>query len=59
MAPIMLFFLIWFGFVNSNPEKYASYSWTMGMNSISALVLNAFFIYYFLENTQIMQVFGY
>ena len=59
MAPIILFFLIWFGFVNSNPEKYASYSWAMGMNSISALVLNAFFVYYFLENTQIMQVFGY
>lgn len=59
MAPIMLFFLIWFGFVNSNPEKYASYSWAMGMNSISALVLNAFFIYYFLENTQILQVFGF
>ncbi|OOG78899.1 UbiA family prenyltransferase [Algoriphagus sp. A40] len=59
MAPIMLFFLIWFGFVNSNPEKYASYSWAMGMNSISALILNAFFIYYFLENTQILQVFGF
>jgi 1,4-dihydroxy-2-naphthoate octaprenyltransferase len=59
MAPILLFFLIWFGFVNSNPEKYASYSWAMGMNSISALALNAFFIYYFLENTQILQVFGY
>lgn len=59
MAPIMLFFLIWFGFVNSNPEKYASYSWAMGMNSISALVLNAFFIYYFLENTQILQAFGF
>lgn len=59
MAPIMLFFLIWFGFINSNPEKYASYSWAMGMNSISALVLNAFFVYYFLENTQILQVFGF
>lgn len=59
MAPIILFFLIWFGFVNQNPEKYASYSWTMGMNSLSALALNAFFIYYFLENTQIQQVFGY
>lgn len=59
MAPILLFFLIWFGFVQSNPEKYASYSWAMGMNAISALTLNAFFLYYFLENTQIMQVFGY
>lgn len=59
MAPIILFFLIWFGFVNSNPEKYASYSWAMGMNSVSSFILNAFFIYYFLENTQILQVFGY
>ena len=59
MAPIILFFLNWFGFVNQNPEKYASYSWAMGMNSLSALALNAFFIYYFLENTQIQQVFGY
>lgn len=59
MAPIVLFFLIWFRFVNTNPEKYVSYSWAMGMNGISALLLNAFFIYYFLENTQILQVFGY
>ena len=58
MAPVMLFFLIWFGFVRKD-EKYASYSWAMGMNSISAICLNAFFIYYFLENTQILQVFGY
>lgn len=49
MAPIMLYFLIWFGFVNSDPSKYSSYSWAMGMNSISALLLNAFFIYYILE----------
>lgn len=58
MAPILLFFLIWFRFVIHQPEKYASYSWAMGMNSFSALALNAFFIYYFLENTQVMQVFG-
>lgn len=59
MAPVILFFLIWFGFVNQNPMKYASFSWAMGMNSFSAVALNAFFIYYFLENTQILQVFGY
>lgn len=58
MAPIMVFFLIWFSFIRLNPEKYASYSWAMGMNTISAMALNAFFIYYFLENTQILQVFG-
>ena len=59
MMPIVLFFLIWFRFVISNPEKYASYSWAMGMNVISASALNAFFVYYFLENSQILQVFGY
>jgi 4-hydroxybenzoate polyprenyltransferase len=58
MAPIILFFLIWFRFVSLNPEKYASYSWAIGMNSLSALALNAFFIYYFLENTQIRQLFN-
>lgn len=59
MAPILLFFLIWFSFIRTNPVKYANYSWAMGMNTISAICLNAFFIYYFLENTQILQVFGY
>jgi 1,4-dihydroxy-2-naphthoate octaprenyltransferase len=59
MAPIILFFFLWFSFVRTNPQKYANYNWAMGMNSISALVLNAFFIYYFLENTQILQAFGY
>lgn len=58
MAPVMLYFLTWFRFVISSPEKYASYSWAMGMNSISSLLLNAFFIYYFLENTQVLQLFG-
>ncbi len=59
MAPIIIYFLLWFNFVRINPEKYANYSWTMGMNSISALILNAFFFYYFLENTQILQVLAY
>lgn len=59
MAPIIIYFLIWFSFIRTIPEKYASYSWAMGMNVISALFLNAFFIYYFFENTQILQVFGY
>ncbi|SIO08468.1 UbiA family prenyltransferase [Algoriphagus halophilus] len=58
MAPIILYFLLWFSFVRTNPDKYTNYSWAMGMNAISALFLNAFFIYYFFENTQILQVFG-
>ena len=58
MAPIALFFLVWMGFIFRESEKYASYSWAMGMNFLSAVSLNAFFIYYFLENTQILQVFN-
>lgn len=58
MAPISLFFLVWMGFIFRESEKYATYSWAMGMNFISAISLNAFFSYYFLENTQILQVFN-
>jgi 1,4-dihydroxy-2-naphthoate octaprenyltransferase len=58
MAPIALFFLIWVGMILRQPEKYATYSWAMGMNLLSGGALNGFFIYYFLENTQILQVFG-
>ena len=56
MAPIGLFFLLWMGLIFRESEKYATYSWAMGMNFLSAIALNAFFIYYFLENTQILQV---
>lgn len=59
MMPIILYFLIWFSFIRLNAEKYANYSWAMGMNYISAIGLNAFFIYYFLKNTQILQALGY
>jgi 1,4-dihydroxy-2-naphthoate octaprenyltransferase len=58
MAPIGLFFLLWMGFIFRESEKYATYSWAMGMNFLSAIALNAFFSYYFLENTQILQVFN-
>jgi 1,4-dihydroxy-2-naphthoate octaprenyltransferase len=58
MAPIAVFFLIWMALIFREPKKYATYSWAMGMNFLSAISLNAFFIYYFLENTQILQVFN-
>lgn len=57
MLPVILFFLIWFNFVRKDQEKYTNYSWTMWMNRISAIALNVFFVWYFLENTQILQVF--
>lgn len=57
MAPVVLYFLVWFGFAKKSPEKYVNYDWAMWMNRISGISLNAFFIWYFLENTQILQVF--
>lgn len=58
MLPVVLYFLIWFSFVRRDEEKYTNYTWAMWMNRISAIALNIFFIWYFLENTQVMQVFG-
>lgn len=58
MLPVILFFLIWFSFVRKDEEKYINYTWAMWMNRISATALNIFFAWYFLENTQVMQVFG-
>ena len=47
MAPVFIYFTIWFYFTLNN-QKYASYGWAMWMNRISALALNAFFIWYLL-----------
>ena len=57
LAPVILYFLVWFMFARKAPEKYVNYDWAMWMNRVSGIALNAFFIWYFLENTQIMQVF--
>jgi 4-hydroxybenzoate polyprenyltransferase len=58
MLPVVLYFFIWFWFVNRSAERYVTYSWVMWMNMISATALNVFFIWYFLYNTQLLQVFG-
>lgn len=52
MAPVSVYFLIWFYHTRIDPHRYASYSWAMGMNKISAIALNLFFLWYFWENTQ-------
>ncbi|WP_194973583.1 UbiA family prenyltransferase [Aquiflexum lacus] len=57
MLPVVLYFLIWFSFVRKDEDKYTTYTWTMWMNRISGIALNIFFVWYFLENTQVMQVF--
>ncbi len=46
MLPVVLYFFLWFLFVKKDPEKYVCYEWAMGMNTISALFLNGFFLYY-------------
>lgn len=48
MAPLVIFFFIWFSLVKKNPNKYANHSMAMTMNKISASTLNFFFIYYYL-----------
>jgi 4-hydroxybenzoate polyprenyltransferase len=50
MAPVLLYFTVWFFFVRSNEERYASYDWTMWMNRVSAVALNGFFLWYFVKS---------
>lgn len=45
MAPVSIYFTVWFYFTLNN-QKYASFTWAMWMNRISALALNVFFIWY-------------
>ena len=53
MAPVLVYFTIWFFFVRNDPRKYASYDWTMWMNRVSAIALNGFFLWYFVKNLPI------
>jgi 1,4-dihydroxy-2-naphthoate octaprenyltransferase len=56
LAPVVLFFMIWFFQVWSNPAK-ADHSRTMCLNFISATCLNAFFVYFFMTTSNIGQYF--
>jgi 4-hydroxybenzoate polyprenyltransferase len=55
LTPVVLFFMYWFYRVWKNETK-ANFSNTMRLNFISALCLNGFFIYFFLEVSQIGQL---
>ena len=55
LAPVLLYFLFWFYKVFGN-ELYANYSYAMGLNFISATCLNIFFIYLFLDSSQVLQI---
>lgn len=55
LAPVVLFFMYWFYRVWKDESK-ANFSNTMWLNFISATCLNVFFIYFFLETSQIGQL---
>lgn len=56
LAPVVLFFMIWFWKVWNDPLK-ADFSNTMRLNFISASCLNGFFIYFFFANSHVGQTF--
>jgi 4-hydroxybenzoate polyprenyltransferase len=55
ILPLLGYFFYWFFLIMKEPAN-ADYSHTMRMNFISAIGLNGFFIYLFLESTQVLQV---
>ncbi len=55
MLPTVVYFLLWFARVLKD-EKHANFGWTMGLNFLSALCLNAFFIYFFLQTSHLGQL---
>ncbi len=55
LSPVVIFFLYWFYKVHSKPEA-ANYSRTMWLNFLSATCLNAFFIWFFLDTSNILQL---
>lgn len=54
LAPVLIYFLHWFSRVYRN-ENAADYTSTMRLNFISATCMNGFFIYLFLDSTQVIQ----
>ena len=54
MTPAVGFFTFWYLRTRQNLER-ANFSNTMRLNFISSFFLNAFFIYFFLDHTQVLQ----
>lgn len=54
LLPVILFFLFWFLNVLKD-ERKANFHFAMGLNFVSATCLNAFFIYFFLDSSQVLQ----
>ena len=56
MLPVVLFFLAWF-WKARHDERVVTHGYTMWLNFISALCLNAFFIAFWLQVSQVWQTF--
>jgi 1,4-dihydroxy-2-naphthoate octaprenyltransferase len=55
LLPVVVFFLVWFFRVWNDPAK-ANFTNTMWLNFLSAFCLNAFFVWFFLETSHILQL---
>jgi len=56
LLPVVTYFFYWFRKVYKD-EGYADHQHTMNLNFISATCLNAFFMFLFLNSTQVLQTF--
>lgn len=57
LLPVLGYFFYWFILI-LRARKEADYRHTMRLNYVSAACLNAFFIYLFLDSTQVLQTFS-
>lgn len=55
LSPVVIFFLFWFYRVYQTPQA-ANYTRTMWLNFLSATCLNAFFVWLFLNSSNILQL---
>lgn len=55
ILPLLGYFFYWFFLIMREPAN-ADFTHTMTMNLISAICLNGFFVYLFLESTHVLQV---
>lgn len=54
LSPVLVYFFYWFNLVRRD-ENQADHAHTMRLNFISATCLNAFFIYLFVDSSQVIQ----
>ena len=55
LLPILVYFFYWFLLIMKS-RKNADYTHTMTLNYVSAVCLNTFFVYLFVEKTQVTQL---